>query len=205
MNSKVKSLLSLMVLGAICSTGVLAATFPLRVDIDVSVKRDSSNIGAGSAGEAKMEMVKCRVKVRKSGGQAYTKPLTAELYVIGRQIQTGYYGVIDVVKKQFTFSKENDNTFEFTTRAYPFGKTTGNVNVGGKFETYLLVIVDDQGKIVDTRSGRVIREKGIEFIRKLGANTLFDRDGNVIGPIDQNHTTFKAGAAAAVSVSEMGD
>ena len=204
MTSRMKSLLGVMMVGSVLVASA-QATFPLRVDIDVSVKRDSNNIGSGSSGSAKVEMVKCRVKVRKAGGQAYTKPLTAELYVIGRQIHTGYYGVIDVVKKEFTFSKENDNTFEFITRAYPFGKTTGNVDVGGKFETYLLVIVDDQGKIVDTRSGRVIREKGIDFIRKLGANTLFDRDGNVIGPIDSNQSAFKRAASAAVSVSEEND
>ena len=36
----------------------------------------------------------------------YTDPLTAELYVIGKQIQTDYYGIIDVIKKDFNFTKD---------------------------------------------------------------------------------------------------
>jgi hypothetical protein len=125
--------------------------------------------------------------------------LTAELYVIGKQIHTGYYGIIDVVKEDFTFTKENDNTFEFSSKMYALGRTSGNINVGGTYETYLLVVADKDGKIVDTRSGRVIKEKGIAFIRELGPLTLFDRDGNVIGKVESPGEAFKKAIPAATS------
>jgi len=198
MKGLTKGFLSVAVLGSIVATSAHAA-FPLRVDIDVSAKRSTRQVGAGDSGEAKVEQVQCRVKIRKSGGQPYTDPLTAELYVIGRQIHTGYYGIIDVVKKEFNFTKENGNTFEFKSQMYAIGKTGGNINVGGKYETYLLVVVDKDGKIVDTRSGRSIRDEGIAFIRELGPMTLFDRDGNVIGKVENPGAAFKAAVPAATS------
>lgn len=176
--------------------------FPLRVDLDVSAKKSRQNVGAGADGEVKIEQVQVRVKVRKASGQPWEDPVSAELYVIGRQIQTGYYGVLDVVKEEFTFDKENDNTYEFTSKQYSLPQTSGNVNVGGTYETYLLVIVDHEGKIVDTRSGRHIKDEGIAFIRDLGPKTLFDRDGNVIGEFERDKEGF---AAAAASATDPGD
>lgn len=158
--------------------------FPLKVDIDVSTKRTKQNLVANSAADGKIDQVQVRVKIDKSGGQAYTDKLTAELYIIGRLIHSGDYGIIDVVKGDFTFTEENKNTFEFTTKAYPLSHTAGNLSIGGTYETYLLVVVDHEGNIIDSRSGRVIGEKGIAFIRELGPKTLFDRDGNVLGYID---------------------
>ena len=193
-------------LGAAVIGSVLTAQaqnkFPLRVDIDVSAKQSRKNIGAGAEGEAKIEQVQVRVKIRKSSGEPWVKPVTAELYVIGRQIHTGYYGVLDVIKEEFTFSKENDNTFQFNSKMYSLTRTSGNINAGGTYETYLLVIVDDEGKVVETRSGRVIKEQGIAFIRELGPKTLFDRDGNVIGEFERNK---EAMSNAIRSATDPGD
>ena len=61
-----------------------------------------------------------------------------------------------------------------------------------------MVISDKDGEIVDTRSGRAIRDKGIAFIRELGPKTLFDRDGNVIGQVENPGQAFKAAVPAAV-------
>ena len=196
MKNSVKMVLTAMI---VASAGLVhAAEFPLRVDIDVSTKRDSRMLGAGNQGEAKVDHVQVLVKIRKDGGQPYTDPLTAELYVIGKQIQTGYLGIIDVVKKGFTFSKDNDNTFKFSSKDYALGHTGGNITVGGVYETYLLVVVDKDGKEIATRSGRVIKPRGIEFIRELGPETLFDRDGNVVGKIDQAGRAFQRAVPAAV-------
>ena len=195
MRGMVKGLLSVAVIGGIAASSA-RADFPLRVDIDVNAKVSRKSIGAGLEGEAKIEQVQCIVKIRKAGGQPYTKPLTAELYVIGRQSHTGYYGIIGIVKKEFTLLKEQDYTYEFTSPMYAVGQTSGNINVGGKYETYLLVVVDEDGNIVDTRSGRVIRDRGIDFIRELGPKTLFDRDGNVLGHADGS--AFKKAIPAAV-------
>ena len=80
---------------------------------------------------------------------------------------------------------------------YSLTKTSGNINVGGKYVTYLLVVVDKDGKIVDTRSGRSIRDRGIALIRELGPRTLFDKDGNVMGTADGSAVKKAIPAAVA--------
>lgn len=195
---RMNRVLGVIVLGCVVASSA-QTVFPLRVDMDVSTKRHRRNIGAGRDGEAKVEQVQVRVKIRKAPGQPYTDSLTAELYVIGQQIHTGYFGIIDVVKKEFTFSQENDNIFEFTSPTYAIGRTSGNINVGGKYETFLLVVVDKDKKIVDTRSGRIIREEGVDIIRTWGPGTLFDRDGNVVGHVEEKNKAFKKAVPAAVS------
>jgi hypothetical protein len=171
--------------------------FPLRMDIDVSARRNTREVGAGKEGQAKVENVSLRVRIRRASGSANAQPLTAELYVIGRQIHTGYYGIIDVVKKDFSFAEERE--FEFTTREYALGRTGGNINVGGTYETFLVVVADENGEVLDHRSGRVIREQGIQFIREQGPKTLFDRDGNVVGKVDEKNSAFKKAVPAATN------
>jgi hypothetical protein len=179
--------------------------FPLRVDVDVSTKRSRKNIGAGKEGEAKVEQVQVIVKVRKSSGQPWEEPIGAELYVIGKQVHTGNLGIIDVQKGSFTFDKENDNSFKYESPMYTLGKTSGNINVGGVYETYLVVITDQEGNIVDTRCGRSIEDKGIDFIRKLGPKTMFDRDGNVLGELENPGEAFKKAVPAAVHPGDDDD
>ncbi|MDF7808442.1 hypothetical protein P4E94_13390 [Pontiellaceae bacterium B12219] len=174
--------------------------FPLRVDIDVSTKSSKRNIGSGSDGSANLSNVQVIVKVRKSSSEPWTKPVGMELYVIGKQIQTGYYGIIDVQKGEFAFNQEDDYSFIYKSPTYTLGRTSGNINVGGIYETYLVVVTDQDGEIVATRSGRHIQDKGIAFIRELGPLTLFDRDGNILGKADASAPAFRAAVPAAVGV-----
>lgn len=201
MNGMMKGLLGVAVVGSVL-VAEAETKFPLKVDIDVSTKRHTKSIGAGDDGEAKVEQVQVIVKIRKSGGQPWPDPVTAELYVIGKQIQTGYYGIIDVKKGSGVFNKDDDNSFKYTSPMYMLGKTTGNINVGGVYETYLVVVTDHNGEIIDTRCGRHIKDEGIAFIRELGPETLFDRDGNVVGKADMKGSAFKKAIPAAVSTGD---
>ena len=198
MSGKLKCFIGIFFAGCVLAASA-QSEFPLRFDIDVSTKTDTRTIGSGDSGQAKVDMLQCRVKIRKSGGPENSGPLTAELYIIGQQIQTGYYGIMDVVKKSFTLDNKDENIFEFTTKDYPFAQTSGNINVGSRYETYLLVISDENGKVLETRSGRAIGKKGIERIRELGPMTLFDRDGHVVGKIEDPGAAFRAAVPAAVS------
>lgn len=171
--------------------------FPLRMDIDVSARRSTRNIGSGSEGSARVQNVSLRVRIRRASGSPNSQPLTAEVYVIGRQVHTGYYGIIDVVKKDFSFAEER--LFEFTTREYSLGRTDGNINVGGTYETFLVVVADENAEILDHRSGRSIRDEGIAFIRELGPATLFDRDGNVVGKVENKNEAFKRAVPSATN------
>ena len=193
--SLIKKLGVFTIIGTLVCADALAQS-PIRMDIDVSTRRSRQNVGAGDSGQARTETVSLRVRIRQSGGTQSDVPLTAEVYTIGRKIHTGVYLIIDVVKQDFSFA--DNRLFEFTTRGYPLGFTEGNINVGARYETFLVVVADKDGNILETRSGRSIRDEGIDFIRTLGPRTLFDRDGNVIGEIDDKNQAFRSAAPAAV-------
>jgi len=198
MQKTLKMIVCLTVLGGLSAAWAL----PLRVDIDVSTKRSRKEIGAGSEGSAKLENVVVRVKVRKSGGDVPEGKLSAELYVIGKQIHTGNYGIIDVQKGQFELTKENSYTAEYTSPTYTLGTTDGNINVGGKYDTFLVVVSGPDGEIIEWRSGRALKDEGVAFIRQLGKNTMFDKNGNVLGELENPGEAFKIAVPAAVSGSD---
>ncbi len=190
---------------AVLAAGVLSVeAFPLKVDIDVTTKRERKELGAGDSGSAKAESVVVKVKIRKSGGDVPEGKLQAELYVIGKQLHTGYYGIIDVRKGEIELTKENDYTFTYESPAYTLAQTSGKVKVGGVYETYLVVISDAEGNMIDWRSGRALRDKGVAFIRELGPKTLFDRDGNVIGELENPGEAFKAALPTALETDGPG-
>ena len=194
--------------GLICATvvgGVLTAEaqFPLAVDIDVSTKRDRRQAGAGDSGEVKVESVTVKVKVRRSRGDIPEGKLSAELYVIGKQIHTGHYGIIDVQKGEFELLKENQYTAEYTSPPYTLTETKGNIRAGGTYETYLVVICGPDGNIIDYRSGRSLSDEGVAFIRTLGKETMFDRDGNVLGQLDNKGEALKIAIPAALQTGNV--
>jgi len=64
MKGMAKGLLSVAVMGCVVAASA-QTTFPLRVDIDVSAKRSTKQVGAGSSGEAEVEYVHSCVSMRK--------------------------------------------------------------------------------------------------------------------------------------------
>ena len=169
------------------------AQFPLRVDIDASASTEQLNIGAGQDGEASVEKVTVGVAVKKDSGQPWEHTVTAELYIIGTPVGMDAFTVVGKTVKEFTFNKENDNTFEFESPVYNFGETSGNINLGLEYETYLVIVIDHTGKVVDTRCGRSLNEKEMALIRKLELNKIYDKDLNIVGTVDQlNQATKKA-------------
>jgi hypothetical protein len=81
------------------------------------------------------------------------------------------------------------------------GRTTGNIDVGGKYETYLVVISGPDGEIIDHRSGRSISDEGVAFIRTLGKDTMFDKEGNVLGKLENKGEALKVAIPAAMELS----
>lgn len=169
------------------------AQFPLRVDIDASASTEQLNIGAGADGEASVERVTVGVTIKKESGQPWEHPVKAELYIIGTPVSMDAFTVVSKTIKEFKFTKENDNTFEFESPVYAFGETSGNINVGLEYETYLVIVIDHEGKAVETRCGRSLDEKEMKLIRTLELKKIYDKDLNIIGSVEGlNEATKKA-------------
>lgn len=180
----------------------IGAQFPLRVDIDASKDSEHVNIGAGADGEAKVERVSVGVQIKKTSSQPWSKPVSAELYIIGTPVNRDAFTVVGVTKKEFVFSKENDNEVEFESPVYSFGETSGNINVGLEYETYLVIVIDHEGKAVDTRSGRSLSEKEMSLIRTLEINKIYNENLEIVGTVDELN---EATRNAVPSATDPGD
>ena len=194
MKSAITSILALTTFAASIAG---AAQFPLRVEIDASADSETINIGAGADGEAKVEIVSIGVEIEKSSSQPWEKPVSAELYVIGVPVGMEAFTVVGVTKKEFNFTKDNDNEFEFNSPKYRFGETSGNINVGLEYETYLVVVTDHEGKVVETRCGRALDEKEMQLVRTLEINKIYNKDLEIIGTVDELADATKASVGAA--------
>jgi hypothetical protein len=181
------------------AASAVAAQFPLRVDIDASKNTEKINIGAGADGEAKVEIVSVGVEIEKSSSQPWEHPVKAELYVIGKSIGMEGFTVVGVTKKEFNFTKENDYEIEFDSPKYRFGETSGNINLGLEYETYLVIVIDHEGKAVETRCGRSLDEKEMALIRTLEINSIYDKNLNIIGTVDKLNQATKNAVPAATA------
>ena len=110
-------------------------------------------------------------------------------------------GIIDVQKGEFELLKENQYTAEYTSPPYTLGTTGGNINAGGKYETYLVVISGPDGNVISHRSGRSIKDEGVALIRTMGKETMFDRDGNILGQLENKGEALKVAIPAAMELS----
>jgi hypothetical protein len=160
------------------------AQFPLRVNINASTKTDRKHSSDGMKGQITRNYVTVAVTVKKSSPQPWEKPVMVELYVIGKPVDMEGFTVVGATTNEYTFSKANDNTIKFDSPIYTFAEASILEEVGLKYETYLIVVSDDQGKVVQTRAGRSLAEKEMELIRTLEPRKIYNRDLEIIGTID---------------------
>ena len=69
MKGIISGFIGLAVLGSVVSAKA-ESQFPLRLDIDVSSRKESKNIGSGKDGSAKVQSVSLRVRIRRASGSA---------------------------------------------------------------------------------------------------------------------------------------
>lgn len=160
------------------------AQFPLRVDINASTKIDRSHTSDGMKGQISRSNVSIAVTVKKASTQPWEKPVTVELYVIGTPIDMAGFTVVSATTNEYTFSRENDNTIKFNSPTYTFGAVSGGANAGLKYETFLIIVSDAEGEVVQTRAGRSLAEKEMKLIRTLELKKIYDKDLNIIGSVE---------------------
>ena len=55
------------------------------------------------------------------------------------------------------------------------------------------------------RSGRSLSDEGVALIRTMEQKTMFDRDGNILGQLENEGEALKMAIPAAVSSGRSGD
>lgn len=155
-------------------SSVLDEEKPPRLTIKVSKKTDT---GATDWDWVERE-VSCTVKLKKESMQPYKRELKATLYVIGKAKSHDWYVMLD--KKDFTFDFSVSDNVELpgdnnTTRHYR------TYNGGIEFEGYLVVIYDDNGKVLEVEASsnkfRDSRSKFAQFRRDDVFTKSFEKQG----------------------------
>ena len=198
---KTKLMITLLTAGFTAGSA-FAQMVPLRVDIDASASTDQINIGAGAEGEASIEKVTVGVTIKKTSSEPWRKPVGVELYILATPVHMDAFTVMGVTRQTFKFTQENENTFEFNSPVYSFGETSGNINLGLEYETYLVIVIDDKGKAVETKCGRSLDEKEMALIRKLEIGKIYDKELNIVGTVDQVKDATKKAVPSATDPGE---
>lgn len=172
-----------------CATiGISTATVhavPLMLDIDVTTRRDHDTLRPiqGDPDNIKLNSATITIKIHRSLGDVPEGKLFAELYVIGRLNDIEAYGIIDVKKGEIKLTEENDYTALFVSPPYDIDQDEEIVNKYGEYRSFLVVVSDAEGNVIDYRDGWSLRNKDITLIRKLGLKAKMDVSGRVIGEL----------------------
>lgn len=160
----------------------IAKAAPLMLDIDVSadVIMDQLVPVEDDPGEVCLDTTVLTVKVRESVGGIQDTNLVFELYVIGRMPITGELGVIDIQEGEMELSKENHFSATYVSSAYCIQPSDGLIKDHGEYETYLVVLADSSGSLLEYRCGWSIRKKDVEKIRTLRENARFNGRRRVV-------------------------
>ncbi|MCF7849174.1 MAG: hypothetical protein K9M45_10005 [Kiritimatiellales bacterium] len=185
-----KSIMSVVLLSALTQASFTEDS--VRVDIDVSSKKGQKTILSTNRSTVKKHTLECFVTVKKASPAPYAGPLKAELYIIAVQMHSDYYGIKDIIKSEFAFTSENKNQHSFSSGPIMMGQSSGDVKAGGKYEGFLVVVLDQSDRVVDVNGSRTSFEREADKIRGFDKLTLFDDKFRVQGKSDPANSLLKS-------------
>jgi hypothetical protein len=101
----------------------------------------------------------CTVKLRKVSGLPHTGKLTAELFLLAKEIDGENYVLVHREASEFVFPDERNSRHEFTAADVPFRRyyagwaVTESRYRGDEYLGYLISVSDAQGRIVASQVG----------------------------------------------------
>lgn len=149
-----------------------ALLVPPRLDLNVSKSKDTRSIGYDS----EEEMLICKVTVKKTSSQPYPGDLTAELMVIGKELQSGDYIVLAKAKETFRLGKSGD-FYELSSERIRLQKYEGYYHESGtEYSGFLTVVRDPEGRVIAIKASRDTFEKKAEELLKIPVRRRFDKN-----------------------------
>jgi hypothetical protein len=123
-----------------------------------------------------------RVTLEK-GSIPYNKPITAEIYVVGFRKAAEQFVLLSKTVKPVDFDQpDSKNKFSFVSEESKTKTLQGGRDAGVEFHGYLVVLVDDKGRVFETRASRSRMEQHAALIRKaeIGKGVTRERIEQVI-------------------------
>lgn len=160
----------------------LKNTLPPKMEIEFLKKGERKKRDPGVPANDVIEIVTGRVTLKKTGALPYDGVLTAEAYLIAKEVNQNVeaYRLFGRKVEKFSFSAENENThrFEFSAEARKFeigGTDEGSVPWGCEYHGYVVFVFDAKKNIVAFSSDLPwMKEETAIELRKYRINTFFD-------------------------------
>lgn len=159
----------------------LKTAFPPKMEIEFKKKQDRRQNGyrahVSTTGE---------ITITKKEQRAYDKSLKVVFMIICESQRMNDYAILDRVEATFDFK----NSREFTLQGNRFSMYEDKYDnsVGFKYEGYLAVLMDDQGKVLQVKSSRKDFEEKYALLLKFENKTRFSKDYRKSG--EQNISTL---------------
>jgi hypothetical protein len=159
---------------------VLRAT-PPDIDISVNEVTDRKNTGFGgdygSGFQIAYGTVVYKAKLTKKSSIPFSKEITAELYIIGKLEVKGQYGVLNKTVETFSFDSRGSDKYEFSSNPINMKQfEAGGGKAGAQYEGYLVVLVDENGRVFQTKASRSKIKEHVEIIRNKKQGDFIDQD-----------------------------
>lgn len=142
----------------------------LEINFDQGMKRKSVK---GDIDNKKEEIL-CRVEVRKTNSRPYYGKMTIHLFVLGKNLYTEEYELLQIKKETFELTSGNDHThtlvgskIKLEHDPYP--------GSGVKYEGYLVCVKGSDGKILMCKGKKKFEEK-LRLLMDAEEGASFDED-----------------------------
>lgn len=147
----------------------LKTAFPPEMEIEFKKKQD--RIQNGYSAHVKLTG---EITITKKEQRAYDKSLNVVFLIICESQRMNDYAILDRVEATFDFK----NTREFILRGNTFSMYEDKYDnsIGYKYEGYVAVIKDDQGKVLQVKSSSNEFEEKYASLLEFEAKTRFSKD-----------------------------
>jgi hypothetical protein len=137
---------------------------PPKVEIEVNDSTDTENIGGGNRFSLTRTTYEFSIELEKGNSIPYKRKMTAEVYFMGRDPMKDSYIVLKKYVVPFSFAE--DNNVEVQLGRLALKELSGNLNAGAEYEGYLVVLLDDTGRVFQTEGSRSKFEEHARVIRQ---------------------------------------
>lgn len=138
---------------------------PPKIDIQVSQATDRKNQGFSFENphdssydrdvQVQTQATQYKITLKRSGTIPYNKPIYAEFYLIGFNKGERAYVLLDKTVTKVDFGKEGSNDrFVFNSDAVTVKNLQGGRDLGMSIYGHLVVLVDDQNRVFNSKGSR---------------------------------------------------
>ena len=113
----------------------------------------------------------------KKNKENYTQPLKTHLMIIGYDEARDAYVVLDHAKDHFLFNEKDEFYLQGdSVRIYDWNDSYSSDKEGVEYASYFAAVVDMNGNLIATKTGRKNFEKHAQFLLTCDSGSYFSKD-----------------------------